>query len=280
VLVRYVICPFNNKLLICCWLNGASKKILFFRHSQLVPKAFGRESQRLDGEIPTFVGMTLNRDNLEFFLTRNSLFKKYITNLKPRMKQSAYDSMFDLLNSIYPLSDTLKQAFFDSTQEVSLKKGAILFKTGEVASNAYFVNKGMARTYYYKDDKEITSNICPENRIFIAASSYYTGQPSYEMGELIEDSSLIILSHDTIERLCLEFLELNYMIRKLVETFYVVLEQRTYFLHMKNAQEKYNFLIQNNPDYFLRVPLGQIASFLSMTQETLSRLRSRVYHKV
>jgi hypothetical protein len=54
----------NSKMIKC--LNSLSKKTPFFRHSQLVPKAFGRESQMLDNEIPTFVGMTLNRDNQEF----------------------------------------------------------------------------------------------------------------------------------------------------------------------------------------------------------------------
>ena len=183
--------------------------------------------------------------------------------------------MFSLLETFYPVSDSLKQALIKSSEEVSLPKDTILFKIGDVASSAFFIAKGMARTFYYKGEKEITSNLCPENRIFISASSYYTGQPSYETGELIEDSELIILPHENIEKLCLEFMELNYVIRKLVEIFYVVLDQRTYFLHMKNVKERYDFLMQNNPDFFLRAPLGQIASFLGMTSETLSRLRAQ-----
>ncbi len=190
------------------------------------------------------------------------------------MSPSAYQSMFSLLDSIYPLSDELKQAIMDSSHEVNLPKGTLLFKKGEIASNAYFVARGMGRTYYYKEGKQITTNLCPENRIFISASSYYTGQPSYETGEVIEDSNLIVLSHENLEKLCLQFLELNYVIRKLVERFYLILDQRTYFLHMKTARERYDFMMQDTPGFFLRVALGQIASFLGMSQETLSRLRS------
>lgn len=194
------------------------------------------------------------------------------------MNSMPYQKLFSLLNSIYPLSEELKAALSDSAQQVSLPKGTCLFKQGMVASNAYFIAKGMGRTYYYKEGKEITNNICPENRVFISASSYYTGQPSYETGELVEASDLILLHRETVEKLCHQFLELNFMIRRLVEMFYVVLDQRTYFLHMKSAKERYEFCMQQSPDFFLRVPLGQIASFLGMTQETLSRLRSSTYH--
>ena len=194
------------------------------------------------------------------------------------MTSVPYKQLFSLLNSLYPLSEDLKSALFSSSREVSLKKGSCLFKEGMIASNAYFIAKGMGRTYYYKEGKEITNNLCPENRVFISASSYYTSQPSYETGELIEDSNLIVLPHETIESLCLEYLELNYMIRRLVEIFYVLLDQRTYSLHMKTAQERYTFCLENSPDFFKRVPLGQIASYLGISQETLSRLRSNSYH--
>ena len=194
------------------------------------------------------------------------------------MKRTPHEKLFSLLSSFYPLSEELKAALSDSTQQVSLPKGTCLFKEGMVASNAYFVAEGIGRTYYYKEGKEITNNICPENRVFISASSYYTGQLSFETGELVEDSDLIVLPRETVERLCNEFPDLNFMIRRLVEMFYVVLDQRTYFLHMKSAQERYEFYMTHSPDLFFRVPLGQVASFLGMTQETLSRLRSKTHH--
>jgi CRP-like cAMP-binding protein len=191
------------------------------------------------------------------------------------MSQLFYESLFSLLESIYPVSEQLKKGLIQNSKPISLSKGTILFNEKDIASNAYFIVKGFARTYYYKNEKEITNNLCPENRIFISASSFYTNQPSYETGELIEDSDMIVLTNENIEKLCLKYLELNFMIRRLVEIFYVVLDQRTYSIHMKTAEEKYNFLLQNNPDFFQRVSLGHIASFLGMTQETLSRLRAR-----
>lgn len=191
------------------------------------------------------------------------------------MTNHSYESLFYLLDSIYPVSEKLQKALLMHTNEIFLRKGTVLFKIGEVASDAFFMVSGMARTYYYKEDKEITNNLCPENRVFISASSFYTGNPSYETSELLEDSEMIVIPREIMEKLCLEFLELKFMIRKLVETFYVILDQRTYFLHMKSAHERYQFLLQTNPDFFQRVPLRHIASFLGMTQETLSRLRSR-----
>jgi CRP/FNR family transcriptional regulator, anaerobic regulatory protein len=188
---------------------------------------------------------------------------------------SNYSSFFNILNSYYPLSDELKEALLKSTYELIRPKGTILFKLDEMISNSYFIVKGIARTYYYNKDKEITNSLCAENRIFTTAV-FFSGLLSYEVGELLEDSILIVLPRKAIESVSLKYLELNYIIRKMAEQFTIALEQRIYFLHMKSARERYDNLLKTNPDFFQRIPQGQIASFLGMTQETLSRLKSGI----
>ena len=187
----------------------------------------------------------------------------------------SYEQMFSLLSTIFPVSEELKKALLSSTSEVNYKKGTFLFDIGEVTRKAFFIVKGIARSFYYKKDKNITNHICAENRIFTSATSMFVNKPAYEAGELLEDSTLIVLPYEGIEKICLEIMELNYIMRKLAELFYAELDQRMFFIHMKDAYERYDFLMQNHPDYFLRVPLGHIASYLGMRQETLSRLRAQ-----
>jgi CRP-like cAMP-binding protein len=192
---------------------------------------------------------------------------------------SSYTLFFEILEEFYQVSDELKSAIINSTIVVKYPKGTILFDINEIVTDAYFIYKGIARTSYFKDEREFTNSFTSEKTIFTSPSSFFTGQPSYETGELLEDSVLIKMSRNTIEEICQKHMELNYIMRRLGENFYVTLDQRTYFLHMKSAQERFENLMNANPDYFQRIPLGHIASFLGMTQETLSRLRSKVGQK-
>ena len=186
----------------------------------------------------------------------------------------SYLAFFNSIQSIYPISKTVKDAIVSATKEIQLPKGTILFKIGDVVSNAFFIAKGIARTFYYKNEKELTHSICSENKIFTSATSFFTEQPSFEAGELIEDCTLIVISRQKIEKISFQYPDLNYIMRRTGEFFYADLDLRMYSLHMKTAKERYDHLMKTNPDYILRVPLGYIASYLGMTQETLSRLRN------
>lgn len=189
---------------------------------------------------------------------------------------STYTSFFKILETFHPLSEGLKEELLDSTCIEKYPKGYKLFSCNEIISDAYYIQKGIARTFYCNNIREITTNITSENKIFTSPSSFFTGQPSFEEGELMEDSVLIKMSRNTIEHLCLKYLELNFIMRRLGELFYVALDQRVYSLHMKTAQERYDNLMITFPGYFQRISLGIISSYLGMTQETLSRLRSKV----
>ena len=105
--------------------------------------------------------------------------------------------------------------------------------------------------------------------------SFLLEKPCYEYGELVEDSVLVVLSHHDVERLCSQHLEIANFERKITEQYLIQEHERAISLQFQSVQERYEHLMQSRPDVFLRFSLGSIASYLGMSQETLSRLRAK-----
>ena len=114
-----------------------------------------------------------------------------------------------------------------------------------------------------------------ENDLIVSVYSFYTRQPSYENVELLEESTLVSIDYAQLQQLYRTFPEFNFVGRVLTERYYVLSEERTLSLRLQTALERYHDLLKSNPLLFGRAPLKQIASYLGMTPETLSRLRAR-----
>ena len=95
-----------------------------------------------------------------------------------------------LLENIYPLPDTSKELLKKSITEVKYKKGHILLRADKIEKNIYFIKKGVARAYSYKDNDEITFWFGKEGDTIISMKSYIANQKGYENVELLEDCEL------------------------------------------------------------------------------------------
>jgi CRP-like cAMP-binding protein len=115
---------------------------------------------------------------------------------------------------------------------------------------------------------------------FIATSwiSYYTQKPGNEFIQAVEDSILVGISYPDINKIYLEYPETNIIGHRQVEYAFYLAEQRTQMLQKHTAEEKYKFFLDHHPGLLQRVSLKHIATYLGMSQETLSRVRSK-FHK-
>jgi CRP-like cAMP-binding protein len=184
------------------------------------------------------------------------------------------EKMIEKLNSLAPMSGELSEKIRLLAVVESFNAGDIILKEGEVCRKASFIARGLTRSYYLNEDADITSRFMEEGSIVTAWISYYTQKPGNEFIEAVEDTTMVSLQYDDIQKLYALFPGFNTTVRKQVEYAFYLSEQRTQLLRKHTAEEKYKLFIQLHPSLMQRAQLKHIASYLGMNQETLSRVRA------
>jgi CRP-like cAMP-binding protein len=185
-------------------------------------------------------------------------------------------SLFDHINQYCKLSDEALSALSSALTRKELPKGTFLISQGKVCNHVYFLEVGCVRGFYTLEEKEITYWFAFENTFVTSLYSFITRKPGAENIQLLEDSVLWSVGYNDLQKLYSTYAEIERLGRVIYERYYVMLEERFLSIHFKEARERYDILLKNNPHILQRVPLGYVASFLGITQETLSRIRSKV----
>ena len=164
----------------------------------------------------------------------------------------------------------------DSFSEIVLAKNDFLVTHGKRCRNLYFLQQGALRGYYTLEEKEITHWFAFENDFVTSFHSFITGQPAVENIQLLQGSVLWSMSREKLNVLLDRFPEIERLVRIIYENYYIRLEERFINSQFKSAAERYQNLLEQAPHIVERVPLGYIASYLGISQETLSRIRGRI----
>ncbi len=189
------------------------------------------------------------------------------------------EALLERLNKFHPLSAALTERISSATKMVTYQAGDYILKEGQVCNKACLVIKGLARSYYINEDKDITSRFMDEGFIITSWISYYTQQPGNEFIEALEETTLACINYSDIQKMYSDFPEFNIVGRKQAEYGFFMAEQRTQILRKHTAEEKYKFFLSNHPTLLQRVALKHIATYLGMNEETLSRVRSKFHRK-
>ncbi|QPH41489.1 Crp/Fnr family transcriptional regulator [Pedobacter endophyticus] len=196
--------------------------------------------------------------------------------MKNESNIGAYQNLFGLFNAIYPLKEEIRAAIIANSEVIHVDRKTKLLSVGERSNTIYFIVSGAARIYYLdRDGKETNTWFLFENELLISVYSFYTGNPSFEYIETLEDCELIAVRREKLDEMYLKFLEFNFSGRKLTEYYHMRNELQGNELRMLSAKERYENLLQRSPQLFQRVSLGHIASYLGISQETLSRIRKQ-----
>lgn len=186
------------------------------------------------------------------------------------------DNLFRVLDQISPLSADSKHAFAAITKTRQLPRHHILLHPGAVCNHLFFIQEGLTRTFYVKDGKDVTDWISFENTFAVSTISFIMRVPDRRGIELLEESTIVEIPYYELEQLYPKHRDIETLGRLWSNFGIVQLQNRFDDLHFATATERYKKFIERNPTALQRVPLGIVASFLGITQETLSRIRAQV----
>lgn len=188
------------------------------------------------------------------------------------------DLLFDFISKYISLTDEEKNAILSLDIFRSVKKGTILLKAGQKSKDSYFVLKGCIRTYYVVDSEEKTTAFYTEMDA-LTPPCVITQTPSEYYISCVEDSILTVSNSGMEAEVNSKFPKFDTMCKMLSEE--LLAKQRIDFDEFKTStpEQRYMNLIEKRPDLIQRVPQYQLASYLGIKPESLSRLRARITQK-
>jgi CRP-like cAMP-binding protein len=153
-------------------------------------------------------------------------------------------------------------------------KNEMILKEGDTCTNIYWVVKGLVRQFYYKNEKELTEYMATENSIVMCIESLFMEQPTRLQIKALEPTVLIAMPKADLEAVAMKSVNIQILFRKILEESLILSQHHADMLRFESAQDRYQKLVKDQPQLVLRAPLVYIASYLQMTPETLSRVRT------
>ncbi|MBK9257223.1 MAG: cyclic nucleotide-binding domain-containing protein [Saprospiraceae bacterium] len=189
-----------------------------------------------------------------------------------------HDILFDFISKYVSLTEGEKDALLSLDIFHQVKKGTVLLKEGQKSHESYFVLKGCIRVYYMIDGEEKTTafytemeGLTPHCVIYKTTSDYFVSS--------VEDCILLVSNTDMSVEVNRKFPKFEIMCRMLSEE--LLAKKQIDFDEFKTSspEQRYLNLLQKRPDLIQRVPQHQLASFLGIKPQSLSRLRGRILEK-
>ncbi len=167
-----------------------------------------------------------------------------------------------------------QQDFIAHSTIRNLEKEEVVVKAGQYSKKGYFILQGCSRSYYMKDGKDISDWFAFEGEFVSPIVSFFSDQPNPHYIEFLEDSLVIEFKKETIDMLSEKYRNFQQIVTSVVTETMLSLNERLYHIQFTKAEKRYKYLLSTYPDITNRVSLTHIASYLGITLETLSRIRS------
>lgn len=162
-----------------------------------------------------------------------------------------------------------------------VKKGDYFLRPGQVCNHVSFINYGLVRGYYLLDGREYVTGFFGgrECQYFSAYESFLTRKPTELYYEALEDTQVVDITYDDLQELYRKVPGADRLGRFVAENLYIILTEKNASYLLDSPEQRYLKLLEARPELFQQVPQYMIASYLGVTPEALSRIRSRLSKK-
>jgi CRP-like cAMP-binding protein len=186
--------------------------------------------------------------------------------------------IIDYISQFIKLSEDEEKIITEQNLFKRYKKNELLISEGEYAKDCYFIIQGCLRAYYIKDGEERNTDFFFENQT-VTPISYITKQPSQYYLSCLEDCILAVGNEARNQKLIEQIPNLSILISQMNER--ILVEKTVEFDNFKNhsPEERYLLLLKNKSEFLTRIPLYHLATYLGITQISLSRIRNRISEK-
>lgn len=178
-------------------------------------------------------------------------------------------------NRLSPLNEVAADELQDKLKTRSLKKDQHLLNRGSVCNRLFFIDSGLAKTYFNTGEKEFIMRFFCEKEMFTVLDSFITQQPSTYYIKALEPTEVTYIDQKELEELCRKHHCIETFFRKLVSIAVLNMMKRISEMLEENASTRYNHFLKDNGHLSQRISLGDLANYLGITQVSLSRIRGQ-----
>ncbi len=184
--------------------------------------------------------------------------------------------LLNFISQIEPLTEEEILAITETSVIKTYPKGTVLLKEGEVSKECYFILSGLVREFHIRDGEEVTTNFYSEEQWVLSATSFISGAPANHYFTTLEETVVVVGGAEKEQELYARFPRFVEISKTIMEKGFAEQQNRMSLFLTSTPEERYLSLLDNSPKLIQRVPQYQLASYIGVKPESLSRIRKRL----
>jgi len=183
------------------------------------------------------------------------------------------EKVISFLKNLHPVSSSLEAELRNRFRFTVKKKNELMLYEGEVCPYAWYLQKGLVRCYYTRDEREVTMWLLEEDHMIVLSESLFRQKKSLFNLQAVEDCQLYAIHYQYIEAILRRYPEAMKFHQTFTEYYSRLKDLKIRATNMLTPEERYRYFEKHFPQLLNRVKLEYIASYLDLSRRSLARAR-------